>query len=100
MVIALGTNVVTKSCTNSSLIAPNDRFFHSTEYLLVYPSVFQKLDFNVFFCRTRNTEHGIFLSFAIWNIYSQKVCNTRYFKVTGAIDPEPKQMEYFKFCAP
>ena len=26
--------------------------------------------------------------------------DTCYFKAAGAIDPEPKRMEYFIFCAP
>lgn len=42
----LGSNRVTK--LDSALKAPNDHFFHSPEFLLIYPSIFQKLDFNIF----------------------------------------------------
>ena len=43
-------------------------------------------------------EQRIFVSYAIWN----KALNVRHllFQRAGAIDPEPKQMEYFIFWTP
>ena len=57
-------------------MAPNDYFFHSSEFLLVCPPVFQKFVFHM--------PYGVFI------LKKLSTLDTCYFKAAEAINPEPK----------
>ena len=57
-------------------MAPNDYFFHSSEFLLVCPPVFQKLVFH--------------MPYEVFILKKLSTLDTCYFKAAEAINPEPK----------
>ena len=82
-------------------MASNDRFFHSAQFFVSISTRIQKGGFQRFVELEISSREFLFqIPYEMFVLKKLLTLDRRYFKATGAMDPEPKRMEYFIFCAP
>ena len=82
-------------------MASNDRFFHSAQFFVSISTRIQQSGFQRFAELEISSREFLFqIPYEMFVLKKLLTLDRRYFKGTGAMDPEPKRMEYFVLCAP